>query len=429
MNKEIEAETGLHRRIGLTSATLSGLGVIIGAGIYVLVGVAAGQAGNAVWLSFLLAAVVAGLTALSYARLSRLRAKNAPEFQYVGMAFGQKLAFIAGWLVLWAAIISASAVAIGFAGYLSHLLNLPIVVGSIGLLVLCSIIVFMGIGQSIALVTLLTVTTIAGLIVIVVSGIPHIGELAPFDGPFGISGVINSTALVFFAYVGFENIANLSEEMKNPQRDLPRAIILALAISSLLYILVSLSAVSVMGWENLSQSAAPLADVARMAFGTNLDLALSLVSLAATASTVLFLLLGASRATWSMANAGAFPRIFSIVEKKRRTPWLTIILIGIFAIAFAATGNLKEIAEFTNFAVLIAFAGVNASAIRIFYKKTDIGRSRNLIQNILLPGSGIILSLFLAANTGWHAIIFGFLLIGIGFLVRIIITRFSRKTK
>ena len=153
---------GLNRRLGLASATLSGLGVIIGAGIYVLVGIAAGQAGNAVWLSFLVAAFIAGLTALSYARLIRLRSKNAPEFQYVGMAFGQNLAFLAGCLVLWAAIISASAVAIGFAGYLSHLLNIPEVAGAIGLIIFCSIVIFLGISQSIALVTLLTITTTIG---------------------------------------------------------------------------------------------------------------------------------------------------------------------------------------------------------------------------------------------------------------------------
>lgn len=162
MTNSTNSGNGLNRRLGLASATLSGLGVIIGAGIYVLVGIAAGQAGNAVWLSFLVAAFIAGLTALSYARLIRLRSKNAPEFQYVGMAFGQNLAFLAGWLVLWAAIISASAVAIGFAGYLSHLLNIPVVAGAIGLIIFCSIVIFLGISQSIALVTLLTITTFIG---------------------------------------------------------------------------------------------------------------------------------------------------------------------------------------------------------------------------------------------------------------------------
>jgi basic amino acid/polyamine antiporter, APA family len=429
MNDSTKNEMGLKRRIGLASATLSGLGVIVGAGIYVLVGIAAGQAGNAVWLAFLIAAVVAGLTALSYARLVRLRPKNAPEFQYVGMAFGQGPAFLAGWLVLWAGVISASAVALGFAGYLSHLLNIPISAGAIGLVVVSSIVLFTGVSQSIILIVLLTIPTIIGLIVVIGISIPYIGNMSPFEMPFGVSGVVNAAALVFFAYVGFESMANLSEEMKNPERDLPRAILLALGISALLYVFVSLSAVSVIGWDKLSQSAAPLADVARQALGANFDLFLSIVSLAATASTVLLLLLAASRAMWAMAYAGALPEIFSVIGKTRRTPWLTIILVGTFASIFAATENLKEIAEFTNFVILIAFAGVNASAIRLSSRVTTNSRFRNTVLDSILPGLGVIFSLWLAANTGWRAAVFGLLLLGVGLLVRRIMMYFRQKAR
>lgn len=409
-------DTGLVRRLGLPSATLAGLGVILGSGIYVLVGVAAGEAGNAVWLSFLVAAVAAGLTGLSYARLGRLRPKNAPEFQYLDMAFGRRPAFLAGWLVLWATVISTAAVALGFAGYLYHLLDVPILLGAIGLVLASSLVAFLGIGESMLLAIMLTVPTVAGLLVIIVIGLPHLGDMDPLEMPVGISGVVSAASLVFFAYLGFEGMANLSEEMRNPERDLPRAIILALGISTLLYILVSLAAVSVLGWRGLSQTPAPLAAVAAQVFGARADLAISLMSLAATSSTALILLLTASRAMWAMSCAGALPMTFCVIGKNHRTPWLTIILVTVFASLFAAFRNIGEVAEFTNFAVLLAFAGVNASAIKILKRETSGGRLRHATMDIALPALGGIASLWLAANTGWRAALLGLALLVAGVL-------------
>jgi APA family basic amino acid/polyamine antiporter len=247
------AKAGLSRRLGLWATTLAGVGIILGVGIYVLVGVAARDAGNAVWLSFLIAAIVAALTGISYARLSRLRQKNAPEFQYLGMAFGSVPAFLTGWLILWATVISMAAVAHGFAGYLEHLIGLPHLAGALGLVVFTSLVVFIGVGQSILLSGVLTVLAAGGLVLIIGIGIPSFGQVSLLEMPRGISGAIGAAPLVFFAYLGFEGIANLAEEMKNPQRDLSRAILMALGFSTILYLLVSISAVSVLGWQELSE--------------------------------------------------------------------------------------------------------------------------------------------------------------------------------
>jgi APA family basic amino acid/polyamine antiporter len=209
-------ESGLKRRLGLFATTLVGTGVILGAGIYVLVGVAARQAGNAVWLSFVIAAIVAGFTGVSYARLGKLRPKNAPEFQYLSMAFGRSPAFLAGWLVLWATIISSAAVALGFGGYLEHLFGIPYLAGAIGLIVLSSIIVFLGVGESAVLAGVLTLIEACGLVIVIVIGIPSFGNVNLFETASGLSGVIGAASLVFFAYLGFEGMANLSEEMKHP---------------------------------------------------------------------------------------------------------------------------------------------------------------------------------------------------------------------
>jgi len=422
------AEPQLKRRLGLWVTTLTGVGVILGSGIYVLVGVAAGEAGNAVWLSFLIAAAVAGLTGLSYARLSKLKPKDAPEFQFVGMAFKPSLAFLAGWLILWAVVISASAVALGFAGYLSYLLGTPVIPAAIGLVLASSIVVFLGIGESALLAGILTFIEVAGLVFIVAIGVPHLGEVNVMEMPMGVAGTIGAASLVFFAYLGFEGMANLSEEMRNPERDLPRAILLALGISTLLYILVSLAAVSVLDWNTLSQSNAPLALVAAQVLGSNAGLTLTLVALFSTANTVLLLLLAASRAMWAMSCAGALPRVFCVIGEERRTPWLAIIVVGFFASLFTAFEDIRDVAEFTNFATLLAFAGVNAAALKIFNRESSMSGFKRIFLDIIMPALGLVTAVLLAINTGWRAASFGGLLIAVGLLVYLVSGAILRRT-
>ena len=421
-------EAGLSRRLGLFAATLVGIGVILGAGVYVLVGAAAKQAGNAAWLSFLIAAIVASFTGLSYARLGRLRPKNAPEFQYLGLAFGRTPAFLAGWLVLWATIISSAAVALGFAGYLEHIFNVPYLAGAIGLVVVSSIIVFLGVGESAILAGILTVIEVAGLIVIIAIGLPSFGEVDIFEMPLGLTGVFGAASLVFFAYLGFEGMANLSEEMKTPERDLPRAMMLALGVSTVLYILVAVSAVSVLGWQNLSQSGAPLAAVASAVLGPKADVLLTVIALASTANTVLLLLFSSSRAMWGMSCEGVLPMKLCAIGKHRRTPWLTIIVVGIFVVIFALIRNIEDVAEFTNFATLLAFIGVNASAFKIFAKNPVNSKFKHILMDIVLPLMGCFASLWLAIGLGSRAALLGGVLLIVGIIVYFLLKRLSPKT-
>lgn len=406
---------GLSRRLGLWATTLAGVGTILGIGIYVLIGIAAGEAGNAVWLSFLIAAIVAAFTGISYARLSRLRQKNAPEFQYMSMAFGNTTGFLTGWLILWATVISLAAVAHGFAGYMERIAGFPHLTVAIGLVIFCSLVVFIGVGQSIILSGVLTVLATAGLVLIIVIGIPSFGQVNLLEMPNGISGVIGAAPLVFFAYLGFEAIANLAEEMKNPQRDLPRAILIALGFSMVLYLLVSISAVSVLGWQDLSQSSGPLAEVASRLLGARVDILISLIALASTGNNVLLLLFSSSRAMWAMSCAGALPMTFCVIGENRRTPWFTIILVGIVAGGFVFFRSIEDIARYTNFATLLVFAGVNASALKILVSvKKASGQRTNVFADIILPSSGIIASLWLAISLGWQAALFGLILLGSG---------------
>ncbi|MBN2075229.1 MAG: amino acid permease [Dehalococcoidales bacterium] len=421
-------ETGLARRLGLISATLVGTGVILGAGIYVLVGVASKQAGNAAWLSFLISAVVAGFTGLSYARLCRLRPKNAPEFQFLNLAFGRMPGFLAGWLVLWATIISSAAVALGFAGYLEYIFQIPYLPGAIGLVVICSIIVFVGVGESAILAGILTLVEAAGLIIIIAIGIPSLGNVDILEMPLGITGVFGAASLVFFAYLGFEGMANLSEEMRNPERDLPKAMMLSLGISTVFYMLVAISAVSVLGWNDLSQSGAPLAEVASVALGEKADILLTYIALASTANTVLLLLFAASRAMWGMGCAGVLPMKLCTIGKHRRTPWITIIIVGIFAAIFTLIRNIQDVAEFTNFATLLAFIGVNASAVKIFANEHAESKFKHITRDIVLPLVGCIASAWLAIGLGWRAAVFGVSLLVVSVIVHYLLKRFSSGT-
>lgn len=407
---------GLSRRLGLTAATLTGLGVIVGSGIYVVIGLAAGRAGNLVWLAFLLAAAGASLTALSYARLARLRPKNAPEYQFVNMAFGHWPAFLAGWLILVAQIISASAVALGFAGYLHALLGLPHWPSAAGLLLLCMLVLYLGIGHSAAAAIVFTIVEVAGLCIIVAIGVPHLGDVNYFEAARGASGVFSAASLVFFAYIGFEGMANLAEEMKDPERNLPRAIILALVLSTAFYVLVAISAVSVLGWERLGESSAPLAAVAEEALGSNAGVILSVISLVATANTSLVLLLAGSRVLRALSCAGVLPRALSPLSPKRHTPWRAILVVGAFALLFAAFRSVQQVAEFTNLVTLLAFIGVNAAAIRIF-RRAETGLAKHLLLNRLVPVLGIGVSLWLAVNAGWRAAVFGAVVLAAGALL------------
>ncbi len=425
LGKRDNSETGLSRRLALFPATMVGVGVILGAGIYVLVGVAAKQAGNAAWLSFLISAVVASFTGLSYARLVRLKPKNAPEFQYLGMAFGQTAAFLGGWLVLCATVISSAAVALGFAGYLEHIFNIPYLAGAIGLILISSVATFLGVGESAILAGILTVVEVAGLIVIIAVGVPSFGKVDLLEMPLGIAGVFGAASIVFFAYLGFEGMANLSEEMKNPRRDLPRAMLLALGFSTIFYMLVSISAVSVLGWQSLSQSGAPLASVASKILGAKADLLLTVIALASTANTVLLLLFASSRAMWGMACAGVLPMKLCTIGRNRRTPWLTVILVGIFAAIFTLLRSIEDVAEFTNFAILLAFIGVNASAIKIFAKQRSGGRFKNFFKDIALPAIGCLASLWLAIELGLQAALFSCLLLAVGAVIYFLMNRWS----
>ena len=277
----------LKKELGLFEVTLAGIGVILGAGIYALIGIASGIAGNALWLSFVIGAVIAMLTGLSYAELSSMFRRDSGEFDYIESAFNRKMALFIGLVIIFAGIVTAATVALGFAGYFSALFNTPVIYVAILLTLILSLLNYYSIKDSSWFNTIATFIETIGLLIIIVLGIKYIGKVDYFEMPNGFNGVLQATALIFFAFLGFDNIIKLAEETKDPQKTIPKAVILSIIISSIIYILVAISAVSIVGWQTLSASKAPLADVAASSFGGIAFLVLAIIALFSTSNTIL----------------------------------------------------------------------------------------------------------------------------------------------
>jgi APA family basic amino acid/polyamine antiporter len=323
-----------------------------------------------VWLAFLLCSLIAAFTGLSYAELSSMYPKEGGEYVYTLRAFGKKLAFLVGWLLIFGGVIAASTVALGFGGYFSALFGTPILLAAIALIVLMSVINHSGIKKSSWTNIILTTFDILGVVIIILLGLKYFGRVNYFELPAaGFSGVLSATALIFFAYLGFEDIVRLSEETKDARHNVPKALIISILITSLLYVLVSISAVSVLGWEKLSASKAPLADVAATAFGTHAFWLIALFGLFATASTVLVTLIATSRLIYGMAEVKALPNKFLKLDRGTATPTLAIFLVCLASVLFVLMRDIKLVASLTDFALFIAFALVNLSVIFLRYKE------------------------------------------------------------
>jgi len=246
------------------------------------------------------------------------------------------------------------------------------------------------------------------------------------SGLAGLKGIFEASALIFFAFIGFETITRLSEETKNPTKTIPKALILSIVITTIIYIFVAVSAISVLGWSNLSKSKAPLADVASSVFGPNVYLIISVIALFATFNTVLAIMLGTSRLIYGMAtqNIGKFhglARFLCSIYEKTKTPWASIMLTALFSMPFVLTGNIKTFANMTNFTVFVTFILVNASVIWFRYKKPNIKKGFKTPINIgklpLLPVLGIITCLFMLLNVGFDVLIYGFIIMLIGIVI------------
>ena len=411
----------LKRSLGLFDSTMYGIGIIIGAGIYALIGEGAGIAGNAVWLSFVIGAVVAAFTGLSYCELSSMIPKEAAEYNYTKRAFNKKVAFVVGWVLLLSMIVAASTVAMGFSGYFSRLVPFPIVAISVVLIILLSIVNFWGIKESSKFNIIATLIEVGGLIIVIAVGLMFFNPSIDVNySPSGFGGIMAGAVLMFFAFIGFEDVANISEETKNAKKVVPKALLIALAVSTILYILVALAAVSVVGWETLSSSNAPMAEILGRAFGPNAAMLMVFIALFSTGNTVLISLVVASRMMYGISNDSSLPKVLAKIHPKTQTPYIAVFVSMIAAIAFVLLGDIKLIAEVTTSSIFIAYLFVNLSLIALRYRMPDAERPFRVPFNIgKFPvisalGAITVVIMLLYSNMVVLAWEMGFIVLGLG---------------
>ena len=420
----------LKRHMSLFHLTMYGVGLILGAGIYVLIGESAGFAGNSMWVSFLLGVIVAMFAGLSYAELSALFPKAAAEYTFVKNAFKNNFfAFIIGWLTAITSVIVAATVSLGFAGYLNQFVEIPITLGAIFLIGILSIVNFIGIKESAWANAVFALITASGLILVIILGfsVDLIEKVDYLETPNGITGIILAFVLIFFAFIGFEDMANVAEEVRRPHKTIPRAIILSIIITGAIYILVSLAVVRVLPWQELSQSSAPLADVAAGVLGNKGSITLSLIALFATASTVLITLVAGARILYGMAKSNSLPQILGRIHPKTNTPWIAVIGIFVTSIAFAFVGDIVIVANITVFAVVITFAVINLAVIVLRYTESELDRPFKVPVNIgkfpILPLFGFGTTIYMILQFEIGVAIVGLTIIGVGAIVYVILKK------
>jgi APA family basic amino acid/polyamine antiporter len=368
------ATPSLRRDLGLAELVVYGVGLILGAGIYAILGEAAGVAGEAVAVSFLLAAVVAAFTGLSYAELASRFPAGEGDYIYVREAFGRKrLAEVVAVLRVFVGAVSAAAVALAFAGYLESFVPVPSAPVAIGLVALASAVNVWGIELSARLNLLFTVAEVAGLAIVVWLGRATWGSVSVLEAPFGALGVVEGAFLAFFAYLGFGSIVTLAEETRDPRRTIPRAVLLAIVVTTLFYVAVALSAVGVVDWQTLGASTSPLSLVAGAAGGDAVAALVGAIALASTANTVLILLVSTSRLVYGVSKAAhrSFPPVFARVHPTRRTPHLACALTGVVTVPFALLDDLGAVAGLANGGLLVVFVLVNAALLKLRFDAPD----------------------------------------------------------
>lgn len=391
----------LSREIGFWVLCFYGLGNILGAGIYVLIGKVSGHAGYYTLLSFFVAGSVACFTAFTYAELSSRYPVAAGVAVYMHEGFGKVwLSTAAGISIAFAGMLSAATIIRGFVGYTQVLLNIPeqFIIGVV--LTVLVLIAIWGVGKSVKTAAFLTLLEIVGLLIIIQLGfvnlnkIPTILETMPAITESTIwPGIIMGAFLAFYAFLGFEDMVNIAEETKDPEKNMPRAIIFALFIATVFYALVALSSILIMSPEQLAMSDAPLADVYQTATGNN-PILITIISLVAVINGALIQIIMATRMFYGMSKQDWLPDILSYVHPKMHTPVFASILVGLIIFSLASWFPLLTLATYSSFLILIIFLLVNLALIRIKKHKPKCEKAR--IYPTWIPicgaiGSGLLL--------------------------------------
>ena len=363
----------LERALGFWELVATGVGIIVGAGIYVLIGSATAEAGSAVWLAFIMAAFLSATTGLSYCELASMFPRAGAEYEYTRQAFPAWVAFAVGWVMTAALVIASGAVALGFARYLRYFVSLDVRMGALLLLLGAAAIALAGVGRSSRVTMLLSAIQVGGLLVVIGVGIDHVGDRNLLESN-GATGVLGAAALVFFAFIGFDEVATLSEEVRNPRRTVPLALLVSLGVSTVLYVGVAIVGVSVLGADALGSSERPLAAVMEHRVGGAAVGIIAAVAMISTTNTTILALTAASRMTFGMARDGVLPGLLARVSRRTHVPAYAILAAALLAASFAMIGDIALVAGVTDVAIYLVFLATNGTLIVLRFKAPEARR-------------------------------------------------------
>jgi basic amino acid/polyamine antiporter, APA family len=431
-----EPEHGLKRTLGPWSITLLGIGAIVGTGIFVLTGVAAAKyAGPGLILSFVLAGIVSGLAAICYAEFASTVPIAGSAYTYSYATLGELIAWIIGWDLILEYAVGAAAVSIGWSGYLTDLLKgalgivlpkaltaSPFAGGIINLpafliILVITALLILGTSESARINNIIVMIKLAVIVFFLIVGFGHINPAnwTPFL-PFGAGGVFSGAAIIFFAYIGFDQISTSAEEARNPSRDLPIGIFVSLLICTVLYILVTAVLTGVISYTKLDVPS----PVSHALILLGLNAAGSIISVGAICglTTVLLVLLyGQSRIFFSMSRDGLLPGLFARIHPRFRTPYLSSMLVGIVVALIAGLTPIEIVAELTNIGTLSAFVLVSGAVWILRRTQPDLRRGYRVPLMPLIPILSMLASLVLIVSLPLVTIIRFILWLVIGLVI------------
>lgn len=360
-----QAQPGLKRAISLPMLIFYGIGVTIGAGIFALSGEVIAVSGNLAPWSFVVAGIIAGLTAVSYALFSGEQPRAAGEAWFVTQAFGQYVGTAVGLLLVLTAIFSSAAIAVSFSRYMSLLIPVPDTVLTLFILITITGIACKGIKETVIFAALVTCIEVGALIAVVLVGFPDVIDmpdlhqvLLPHPAEWDGAVVLTGAVVAFFAFIGFEDIVNMGEESINAERNLPIAIITTLLITLAIYVLIAIVCIAVPNRSGFLAASAPLAFVFEQATGYN-PWAISLCAAIAMVNGILVQLVMSSRVLFGLARSGALPSVLGSVHPTTQTPIIAIVLLSVTIVLLAVSFSLLKLATYSSTLLLGVFCTVN----------------------------------------------------------------------
>ena len=385
-----EETVSLRRALGLPLITLYGIGTILGAGIYVLIGKVVAASGYYAPISFLLASLIVAFSAFSYAELASRFPRSAGEAVYVQQAFGRDWLYtLVGMAVIITGTISSATITTGFVGYMKLFVDVPdwliilLLVASLGA------IAAIGVHESVLLASIITLIEVAGILLVIGVALSGMNQqdldLKAFIPKLSLTnwlGITSGAFLAFYAFIGFEDMVNMAEEVRDPVRNMPRSIIIALLITSLLYFAVAFAALNALPLDVLATSEAPFAEIIRRN-STIPPAVMGLISLVAIVNGALIQIIMAARVLYGMASQGRVPGVFAHINRVTRTPLEATAAASVVVLVLALWLPIVTLAGITSVVVLVTFTLVNLALLRL--KMQERKRAEVVASGIVVP--------------------------------------------